>query len=248
MKAKDIMTGRVISIGQDASVFEAARLMLQNHISGLPVVDSDGALVGIVTEGDFLRRAETGTEKHRSRWIEFILGPGRAAADFTHSHGRKVEEVMSANPLSVSEDTSVEEIVNLMERHRIKRVPVMRGGRLAGIVSRANLLRAMLPLARIAEPVTAQSDVEIRARIKTELANQKWAPVALVDVMVNQGIVDLWGTILDERDRKALKVLAENVAGVKAVNDHTDWVEPMSGFVLEADEPKQAPAITRSVA
>lgn len=118
MKAKDIMTRRVISIPPDASIFEAARLMLQNRISGLPVVDSAGALVGVVTEGDFLRRAETGTEKHRPRWLEFILGPGRAAADFTHSHGRKVDEVMSDNPISVSEDAPVEEIVSLMERHK----------------------------------------------------------------------------------------------------------------------------------
>ncbi len=241
MKAKDIMTRRVISVPPDASIFEAARLMLQNRISGLPVVDSAGALVGVVTEGDFLRRAETGTEKHRPRWLEFILGPGRAAADFTHSHGRKVDEVMSDNPISVSEDAPVQEIVSLMERHRIKRVPITRGARLAGIVSRANLVRAMLPLARIAQPV-AQSDFEIQARIKTELENQKWAPVAVIEVMVNQGIVDFWGTILDERDRKALKVLAENVPGVKAVNDHTVWVEPTSGFVLEAPEAKQTTA------
>lgn len=241
MKAKDIMTRRVISIPPDASIFEAARLMLQNRISGLPVVDSAGALVGVVTEGDFLRRAETGTEKHRPRWLEFILGPGRAAADFTHSHGRKVDEVMSDNPISVSEDAPVEEIVSLMERHRIKRVPITRGARLAGIVSRANLVRAMLPLARIAQPV-AQSDFEIQTRIKTELENQKWAPVAVIEVMVNQGIVDFWGTILDERDRKALKVLAENVPGVKAVNDHTVWVEPTSGFVLEAPEAKRTTA------
>jgi len=168
MKAKNIMTRRVISIAPDASIFEAAHLMLQNRISGLPVVDAKGALVGMVTEGDFLRRAETGTEKHRPRWIEFILGPGRAAADFTHSHGRKVDEVMSDNPLSVSEDSSVEEIVSLMERHRIKRVPVTRDARLVGIVSRANLVRAMLPAAKAAQPV-AQSDLDIQNQIKREL-------------------------------------------------------------------------------
>jgi len=247
MKAKDIMTGRVISVSPDASIFEAAHLMLQNRISGLPVVDSAGALVGMVTEGDFLRRTETGTEKHRPRWIEFILGPGRAAADFTHSHGRKVDEVMSDNPLSVSEHSSVEEIVELMERHRIKRVPVTRDKRVVGIVSRANLVRAMLPAAKAAQPV-AQSDLDIQNRIKKELDSQKWAPVALVDVTVNKGVVDLWGTIMDERDRKALQVLAENVSGVKAVNDHTVWIEPMSGFVLEGPADKQASTAQRVVA
>ncbi len=247
MKAKDIMTGRVISVSPDASIFEAAHLMLQNRISGLPVVDSADVLVGMVTEGDFLRRTETGTEKHRPRWIEFILGPGRAAADFTHSHGRKVDEVMSDNPLSVSEDSSVEEIVELMERHRIKRVPVTRDTRVVGIVSRANLVRAMLPAAKAAQPA-AQSDLDIQNRIKKELDSQKWAPVALVDVTVNKGVVDLWGTIIDERDRKALKVLAENVSGVKAVNDHTVWIEPMSGFVLEGPADKQASTAQRIVA
>jgi CBS domain-containing protein len=247
MKAKDIMTRRVISISPAAGIFEAARIMLQNRISGLPVVDAAGALVGMVTEGDFLRRVETGTEKRRPRWIEFILGPGRAAADFTHSHGRKVDEVMSNEPLSVSEDSSIEEIVELMERHRIKRVPVTRAGRLVGIVSRANLVRAMLPAAKTTQPA-AQSDLEIQNHIKKELDSQKWAPVALVQVTVNKGVVDLWGAILDERDRKALKVLAENVGGVIAVNDHTVWIEPMSGFALEGSADKQAPAAQRVVA
>ena len=238
MKAKDIMTRRVISISPDASISDAARLMLQHRISGLPVVDPAGALIGIVTEGDFLRRAETGTERHRPRWLEFVLGPGRAAADFTHSHGRKVGEVMSDSPYSVSEDTTLDEIVSLMERHRIKRVPVTRDAHLVGIVSRANLMRAMISIARSAQP-PAQSDLDIRSRIITEMDAQKWAPVALVEVSVNKGVVDLWGTILDERDRTALKVLAENVPGVKAVNDHLVWVEPTSGFVVDPDEVKK---------
>ena len=152
MKAVDIMTRRVISVGRDASVFEAARLMLQHRISGLPVVDPAGILVGMITEGDFLRRAEAGTERHRPRWLEVFLGPGRAAVEYTHSHGRKVYEVMSDQPYSVSEDTPLEKIVDLMESHRIKRVPVTRDGRLIGIVSRANLMRAMLPIVRSALP------------------------------------------------------------------------------------------------
>ena len=234
MKAKDIMTRRVISISPDASILKAAHLMLQHRISGLPVVDPAGVLIGIVTEGDFLRRAETGTERRKPRWLEFVLGPGRAAADFTHSHGRKVEEVMSDSPYSVSEDTTLDEIVSLMERHRIKRVPVTRDAHLVGIVSRANLMRALISIARSAPP-PAQSDLDIRSHIMTEMDTQKWAPVALVEVTVNKGVVDLWGTILDERDRKALKVLAENVPGVKAVNDHMVWIEPMSGFMADAD-------------
>jgi CBS domain-containing protein len=235
MKAVDIMTRRVISVGRDASVFEAVRLMLQHRISGLPVVDPAGILVGMITEGDFLRRAEAGTERHRPRWLEVFLGPGRAAVEYTHSHGRKVYEVMSDQPYSVSEDTPLEKIVDLMESHKIKRVPVTRDGRLIGIVSRANLMRAILPIVRSALP-PAQSDLDIRKRIVAEMDKQKWAPVALVDVTVKSGIVDLWGTILDEREREALKVLAQNVPGVNEVRDHMIWEEPTSGFTSGPDD------------
>lgn len=238
MKAKDIMTQRVISVGPDATIYAAARLMLQNHISGLPVVDSAGTLIGIVTEGDFLRRSETGTDRHRPRWLEWVFGPGRAAADYTRSHGRKVHEIMSTDPRTALEETRVDEIVSLMERYRIKRIPVTRNGRLVGIVSRANLVHAMLPFAKSA-PAPAQSDLDIRSRITAELERHEWAPIALVEVTVNKGIVDLWGTILDERDRAALKVVAENAPGVKAVRDHLVFVEPISGFVIGPDEPTQ---------
>ena len=122
MKAKDVMTRSVVSVEPSATVLHAVRLMLQKKISGLPVVDTSGRLVGIVTEGDFLRRVETGTQRRRPRWIEFLLGPGHLADEYTHTHGRKVEEVMTTEPLSVTEDTSLEEVVNTMEKHRIKRV------------------------------------------------------------------------------------------------------------------------------
>jgi CBS domain-containing protein len=243
MKAEDIMTRRVISIGPDATIFEAVRLMLQHRISGLPVVDASDSLIGMVTEGDFLRRAEIGTERHRPRWFEFVLGPGRGAAEYTHSHGRKVEEIMSTEPYSVSEETPVEEVVSLMERRRIKRVPVTRDTRVVGIVSRANLVRAMLPLARAAQK-PAQSDTDIRQQILAELESQKWAPVALVTATVQDGVVDLCGTILDERDRVALRVLAENIPGVKAVHEHLAFVEPMSGVVIDMDDDaKPTPAV-----
>jgi CBS domain-containing protein len=233
MKAKDIMTRRVISVSPDTTVVEAVRLMLQNRISGLPVVGADGMLVGMVTEGDFLRRAENGTERRRPRWLELVLGPGRAALDFTHSHGRKIEEVMSNDPVTITEDTGLDEIVSLMERHRVKRVPVLREGRVVGIVSRANLMRAIIPIARTAGSPAA-SDTQIRTRIIAEMESHSWAPRALVDLTVKDGVVDFCGVILDERDRAALKVLAENVPGVKSVHDHMSWVEPMSGVAVEA--------------
>jgi CBS domain-containing protein len=243
MKAKDVMTQRVISIEPNATILQAARLMLQNRISGLPVVDAAGNLVGIVTEGDFLRRSEIATERKNPRWLQFLLGSGPLAEEYLHSHGRKIDDVMTRDPRSIVEDTPLEEIVQLMEKHRIKRLPVVRGRRLVGIVSRANLLHALASIARDVKPV-ATSDEQIRARLLKELDKEKWAPVALVNVVVRNGIVELCGSITDERQRAALKVMAENIPGVKNVRDHLAWVEPMSGMLLYSpeDEAKQAVA------
>src|SRR6202140_5417803 len=123
MKARDVMTSRVISIETDAPIMRAVRLMLQNRISGLPVVGPEGELVGVVTEGDFIPRGEIGTQRRRSRWLEFLIGPGRLADEYVHARGRKVEEVMTRAPITVTEDTPLDEVVRLMERHRIKRLP-----------------------------------------------------------------------------------------------------------------------------
>src|SRR3954451_5044901 len=138
MKAHDVMTWGAITVGPDESVTCAVQLMLQNKISGLPVVDDEGEFVGIVTEGDFLRRSELGTQRRRPRWLEFLLGPGRLAAEYTHACGRKVREIMTPNPRTISEDTPLEEVVQLMERHRIKRLPVVQDRKVIGMVSRAN--------------------------------------------------------------------------------------------------------------
>jgi len=232
MKAEDVMTRDVVSITPDATVLQAARLMLQHHISGLPVVDEDGKLVGVLSEGDFLRRRETHTEHRRSRWLEFLMGPGRIAAEYSHSHGSKVSEVMTADVQAVADDTPLEEIVELMERKRIKRVPVLCGEQLVGIVTRSNLMHAMVSMARVVQPV-AKDDGTIRESLLAEMQKADWAPVAMTNVLVRDGVVELWGTIVDERQREALKVAAENIPGVKAVNDHLVWVEPTTGMVIE---------------
>ena len=240
MKAKDVMTSPVVSIELDASIWQAVRIMLQRHISGLPVIDQKGALVGIVTEGDFLRRAETGTQRRRPRWLEYLIGPGRLADEYTRSHGRKVSEIMTADPLTITEDTPLDEIVRLMEKRQIKRLPVVREQHVVGIVSRANLVHALASVARDIRP-TLPSDQAIRDRILAELASQSWAPIALVDVHVRDGVVELWGMITDERERKAIVVAAENAPGVKAVNDHLAWVDAISAMVLSPsrEEPAQ---------
>jgi len=233
MQVKDVMTKNVISVLPDESVFAAARLMLLNHISGLPVVDKEGELMGIVTEGDFLRRSEIGTQRQRPKWLEFIAGPGRLAQEYVHASGRKVEEIMTPDPHYVGEEDSLETVVELMERCSVKRLPVMRKGRLVGIVSRANLMHALATLDRDA-PQSAGPDWSIRGAILAELGKQQWAPH--VNVVVRNGVAALWGTIMDERERRGLIVLVENVPGVKQVQDHLVWVEPMSGMAFPSPE------------
>ncbi len=231
MKAKDVMTPHVVCVAPDAPVREALQLMLQRNISGLPVVDQGGSLCGIVTEGDFLRRAETGTERKRPRWLEFLLGPGRIAEDYVRTHARRVEEVMTTEVATVDEDAALDAIVSLMEKHRIKRVPVMRGDKVVGIVSRANLLHA---LAGIADEIAPgpKDDETICNKVLAELDRQKWAPRQMIDVVARNGVVELWGTVFDARERDAARVAAETVPGVKTVRSHLTWIEPMSGMVF----------------
>jgi hypothetical protein len=203
------------------------------------VIDASGKLMGVVTEGDFLRRAETGTQTKRSRWLELLVGPRKLAEDYVHSHGRTVAEVMTPDPVTVTEDTALEEVVRIMERHRIKRLPVTRGKAVVGIVSRANLMHALASLGRTT-PEPAKSDTAIRDQILSELDKQAWAPVALIDVVVHDGIVELWGTITEEKQGDGLRVLAENIPGVKRVINHLTWIEPMTGMVLSSPEETQA--------
>jgi len=243
MRVKDAMTPNVICIGADEPVLKAARLMLQNRISGLPVVDKDGELVGMVTEGDFLRRGELGTQRQRPKWLEFIVGPGKLAQEYTHSSGRKVEEIMTPDPWTIGENETLEAVVDTMERHHVKRLPVTRGGRMVGIVSRANLMHALASLSRDVPAPPPGGDSAIRDKILAAIAKQDWAP--RVNVIVKNGVAELHGVITDDRERAGLIVAAENVPGVKHVRDHLVWVEPISGvaFPSSEDEPSDRAAV-----
>jgi CBS domain-containing protein len=241
MRAHQIMTRQVITANVDTPVVEAARTLLAHHISGMPVVDAAGKLVGVVSQGDFMRRAEIGTQRKRSRWLKLLLGPGSEAADFVHERGRKVGEVMNDRPITVSEDATLEEVAATMEKNDIKRVPVMRGDKLAGIVTRTNLVQAVLDLAREVPDPTADDD-HIRDRIHAAIEKNDWKPFGL-SVVVRNGIVHLSGIITDERSRQATLVAAENVTGVRKVHDHLVWLEPMSGvFVNSAEDERSAKA------
>ena len=232
MRAHQIMTRSVVSITPDATILEAADTMLQHHVSGLPVVDAAGKLVGIVSEGDFIRRGEIGTQRKRSRWLRFLMGSD--ATQYVREHGRKVSEVMTREPFTIAEDATLEEIVASMETNDIKCLPVMHGDKLVGIVSRANLLQAVASLAREIPDPTADDD-HIRSRIIQALEKNDWCPFGL-NVIVRDGIVHLSGVITDENSRQAAVVAAENISGVKKVHDHLCWVETMSGMYLESPE------------
>jgi CBS domain-containing protein len=234
MRAHQIMTRQVITIAPGAPILDAANSMLRHRISGLPVIDDAGRLVGIVSQGDFIRRAEIGTERKRGRWLKFLVGPGRAASDFVHERGRKVEEVMTSEPRTVTEDATLEDIVELMERNNVKRLPVMRGEKLVGIVTRSNLLQAVAGLTRNVPDPTADDD-HIRNRIITSIEKADWAPFGLGVIVLN-GVVHLSGVITNEHSREATIVGAENVSGVTKVHDHLCWVEPMSGMYLNSQE------------
>jgi CBS domain-containing protein len=237
MRAYQIMTPRVTTVQADTPIAEAADLMLRKRISGLPVVNAEGKLVGIVSEGDFLRRSEIGTKQRRSGWLEFFTGAGKLASEFVREEGRRVRDVMTPEPATISEQATLEEIVQLMEKKGIKRLPVLRGDELIGIVTRANLLQAVANLARGSVEPTAGDD-GIRNAILSNMEKQPWAPMGL-NAVVRNGIVDLSGVITDDRQRDAAIVAAKNVAGVKAVHDHFGWVDTMSGVYIEPrDLPK----------
>lgn len=217
MRAHQIMTRQVITVGPDTSIVEAADAMLRHHVSGLPVVDGAGKLLGIVSEADFIRRAEIGTQHKRGQWLQLLVSKGRSATEYVHERGRKVSEVMTPNPVTVAEDTPLEEIVRMLERHGVKRLPVVRGDQLVGIVTRSDLLRSVATLARDIPGPTADDD-HIRTAIIAAIQGARWSPCRF-NVIVHNGIVYLSGIVTDERCRQAAIVAAENVPGVRQVHD-----------------------------
>jgi CBS domain-containing protein len=233
MIASDIMTASVKSIRPDATIDEAIATLLSARVSGLTVTDEYGRLVGVVSESDFLHRAEIGTAKRRPRWLEFLLGPGEIAEAYVQSHGRKVSEVMTREVVTVGESTSLTEIVELMEKRRVKRLPVVSGDLLVGIITRADLLRAISTAVSKRTADADRSDQAILDKLMAELAGQGFVSPKCLDVTVDKGVVTLSGEIFDERQRPAMIVAAENIPGVVKVVDKLAWIEPFSGLTIE---------------
>ena len=199
------------------------------------MVDQAGDLAGVVTEGDLLRREEIGTERRRSWWLRLLASPARQAADFFHAHGRHVRDVMTPDVISVAHDAPLEGVVATMEKNRIKRVPVTKDGRVIGVVSRSDLLRALIGRVRDAAPA-ALDDRRLRSEILDTLEATSWAPMTTLNVTVSKAVADMWGTITNEEERHAIRVLVENTPGVKTVHDHLVYIEPYTGTVIEAPD------------
>jgi CBS domain-containing protein len=220
MHATDVMTSEVISVDENATVPAVARLLAERGISAVPVVDKDNRVIGMISEGDLLHRAETGTEGRRAWWLDMMASTNRLAGDYIESHSVQVKDVMTRNVFSVTETTPIADIALLLETNRIKRVPVVRDGKLVGIVSRANLVQALAMTINQSPSGVEAEDRTIREKLLAELKVQKWAEVSPANVIVKDGVVHLWSSYLSEREKRALVVAAENIPGVRRVEDH----------------------------
>lgn len=220
MRASDVMTSSVITVKPETPVADVARLLVERRISGVPVVDQQGRVVGILTEGDLFRRHELGTERRRGRLLEMFTSNVTLAAEYVQSHGRTAGDVMTSEVISVTPDTALTTISDIFEKERIKRVPVIKDGRLLGIVSRGNLVQALGSLDN-GEPSSAADDRRIRDEVLAEFTRLPWGLDSESNVVVASGIVHLWGLVGTRQEQAALRVAAEAIPGVKGIMDHT---------------------------
>lgn len=221
MRARDVMTAQAITVRPDASVAEVARLLVEYRISAVPVVDAANHVLGIVSEGDLLHRAETGTERTRSWWLRLITSAEQLATEYVKAHARTAAEVMTRKVIAVHEDMELGAIAELLERNGIKRVPVVRAGVLVGIVSRADLIRALASAATAAKPPSETDDEALRQAILDRMSKEPWTSSSInVNVIVTDRAAHLWGFASSAEERRALAVLAETTSGVSRVVDH----------------------------
>ncbi|MEQ8818508.1 MAG: CBS domain-containing protein [Thalassobaculum sp.] len=223
MQAKDIMTTAVATVPPETTVQDVAKLLLERRISAVPVVDGDGKVLGIVSEGDLMRRPETGTERHPSWWLSLLDNSEERALEYVRSHGGTAGDVMTRDVRSVDENATLEEIAEKLERHHIKRVPVLRGDRLVGIVSRADLLRGLV--ARRAAPAVTASDDEVKKAVEAAIL-EAGAGFAFLSVVVSGGVVHIWGSVGTEVEKRAAGMAAEGVPGVKSVRNEIGILPP----------------------
>lgn len=219
MLARDVMVSPVITVSENATVRDVAKTLLDKRISAVPVMNGKGKIVGIVTESDLMHRAEAGTERRRSWWLQAFQGDLAEANDYVKSHTRRISDVMTREVVAAAPETPLHEVAALLEEHQVKRVPIVnKDGDLVGIVSRANLIQAVAtarPKLELHLP-----DATIRQKLMDHLTQQPWSHTYALNATVANGVVDLWGVVESDEERHAVRVAAENIPGVAAVNDH----------------------------
>ena len=219
MRARDVMTKDMVKVGPDATVGDIAALLVQHRIGAVPVVSNTQQLIGIVSQTDLVHRSETGTEKKRKWWLELFVDPDAMAREYVKSHGHKAQDVMTRLVVSVSENASLAEVADVLDTHRIRQVPVVSEGRLVGMISRADLVRALAE-ASITAPATRPDNGALQKAIWDEIKSQPWLKSAFVNLAVRDGVVELWGAVESDEQHRALKVLVEGVSGVEKVEDN----------------------------
>jgi CBS-domain-containing membrane protein len=218
VRARDVMVFPVTTVSPDTWVRDLAKTLVEKSISGAPVVDESGKLVGMVSEGDLLHRSEAGTERRLSGWLRMLAGDDQLAADYIKARGRRVADIMTEEVVTATPDTPLHEVATLMEKHAIKRIPIVQDDRLVGIVTRANLVQAVASVPDALE--ISPTDSDIRERLLSHLGEQPWAHRASLNVTVKNGVVSLWGLADSETEKQAIRVAAETLPGVRGVNDH----------------------------
>jgi CBS-domain-containing membrane protein len=221
MKARDIMVRNVITVGPKTSVREVANILLRNRISAVPVVDEHRQLIGIISEGDLMRRAELETDYRHSWWLKIFARKSNEAlaAEYRRSHARRVRDVMTRKVITATPTTSLRNIAALLEKNRIKRVPIVANRKVVGIVSRANLIQALASLCREIEPSTI-TDANIRKRVMAQFRSEQWSKHSLLNATVQGGTVKLWGIVDSEAEKEAARVAAEQIAGIQAIENN----------------------------
>jgi CBS domain-containing protein len=219
MNAADVMVSKVIAVRPDTLVVTIAETLLANRISAVPVIDESGALLGIVSEGDLIHRVETGTEQHRAWWLEFFVGKEALAREFVKSHSRKAADVMTRPVITVDPNTPLAELASLLEKHRIKRVPVVKDEKIVGIVSRANLVQALVTLGTGVEPSASANDSVLRDNLLDQLRSKAWWRNS-INITVKDGNVELWGFVDSQAAKDAIRVAVEVTPGVRQVTNN----------------------------
>jgi CBS domain-containing protein len=229
------MTSAVVTVDPDTTVENVASLLLDKRVSGVPVVDSAGAVLGIVSEGDLMRRPETGTEPRHSWWLDLMSSDAQRAGEFLKTHGLTAGDVMTKDVVAVTPDTSAGEVAEILERRHIKRVPVVDGGKLVGIVSRSNLLRALATHKHKMPTEAGADDESIRKCVLKEFSDNGLDSQSRINPIVSDGVVHLWGAVETEEEREAIRVAAQSIEGVKSVENHVGLLKGMTRAVYWAE-------------